>query len=117
IVVAGREIARRQVLGTPLLPRFEKRGCFHHKNMRAFACFVRVPMAIQKPIKDQCLHLGMFSLFFRIAIRPIESCTIALGINIRSEENVLAVWRPEFAATFSVTAVSLWTAVTVPTPP
>src|SRR5208282_4900201 len=68
---------------------------------RAFACFVRVPMAIQKPIKDQCLHLGMFSLFFRIAIRPIESCTIALGINIRSEENVLAVWRPEFAATFS----------------
>src|SRR5208283_228006 len=40
IVVAGREIARRQVLGTPLLPRFEKRGCFHHKNMRAFACFV-----------------------------------------------------------------------------
>ncbi len=55
-------------------------------------------MTIEEAIKDQRLDLRVFCLLrlFRIASRGVRR-SVAFGIDIRSEKDILAIRRPEFA--------------------
>ena len=70
-------------------------------------------MAIKQMIKDQRLDLGSccFLQFLRIAGVFSIGRAIALGINIRREQNVLPIRRPKFAARFGRNRQSAWSNV------
>src|SRR5580698_11185526 len=107
IVITRREIVEKKPIGiVPAFgvlqraPRlFEIRG-WHYKNVAALAFLVSIPMAIEQMVKHQSLHLRLLNLitFSQIAVvLPDEHFVVALGINIRGEQDALAVGRPEFA--------------------
>ena len=78
-------------------------GCPHtsidgyHEDVAAFAFFVGIPVAIEQPGENLRLHHRLFGILERFRI---ASFVCALGINIRGEQNVLTVGRPEFTAGF-----------------
>src|SRR5438270_2579497 len=51
-------------------------------------------------IEDESLYLGVFSRFYsvRVALTFLIWNAVTLRIHVRSEKNVLAIRRPEFAA-------------------
>ena len=59
-------------------------------------------MTIQKVIEDQGFDFGFFVLleFLRVTFLLGSGCSVAFGIDIGGEQDVLAVWRPEFATGF-----------------
>ncbi len=88
--------------------------------MAALAIFVSIPVSVKKMIEDQRPNFRFLVFFelFGIAFEFIV-LSVALGINLGGEQNVLAIRGPEFCRQrFRVAIeVSLCTDVTVPADP
>ena len=108
IVITRREIAGKGDrggalrLGSTIRQFVSRRRSRDDENVAALAHFEGVPMAIQKPVEDQRLNFGLPRRFHlvRVAGGLFLGCAVAFRINIRGEQNVLAIRRPEFAARF-----------------
>src|SRR5208283_2439275 len=94
----GRVVVPRREVAVPVHLRQDR----DQEQVASLAFFVRVPVPVKQVSENLSLDFGFVSLTELLSIAGnLIWLSVALRVNIRREENILSIRRPEFAASLS----------------